>query len=301
MVGGRGAHERGGSAVRAQHVVERTVGAQLAAGDDHDVVDALRDLGEQVARDEDRPPTPGLGPHEVTHPADAGRVEAVGRLVQDEHLGVAEQGGGDGEALAHAHRVTLHPPVGRVGEADLFEHVVDAFGRVVAGGRQHAQVVAPGAARVEAGVLEHGADVRARVRQLAVAPAGEGRRAAVAADQLEQHPQRGALAGAVRPQEAGDPARAHGEGHVGDGSHRAEALGEAGDLDSGSHGDDGTDGCCARHRAQGRTSRWSFRVRLRTSVAARGRRRTRGRRPARGPAARACAAATRRASSPSPR
>ena len=37
-----------------------------------------------------------------------GRVEAVGRLVEDQHLRVAEQRGGDRQALAHAHRVALH-------------------------------------------------------------------------------------------------------------------------------------------------------------------------------------------------
>ena len=46
---------------------------------------------------------------------DAGRVEAVGRLVEDQHLRVAEQRRGDRQALAHAHRVALHAPVGGVG------------------------------------------------------------------------------------------------------------------------------------------------------------------------------------------
>ena len=32
-------------------------------------------------------------------------IEAVGRLVEDDELGVAEQGGGDAEPLLHAERV----------------------------------------------------------------------------------------------------------------------------------------------------------------------------------------------------
>ena len=39
--------------------------------------------------------------------ADAGRVEAVGRLVEDQQLGVLEQGGRDRQPLLHAERVGL--------------------------------------------------------------------------------------------------------------------------------------------------------------------------------------------------
>ena len=59
-------------------------------------------------------PRARLGADQVAHPADAGRVEAVGRLVEDEHVRIAQQRGGDREALAHAHRVALHAPIGGV-------------------------------------------------------------------------------------------------------------------------------------------------------------------------------------------
>ena len=49
-----------------------------------------------------------------------GRIEAVGGLVEDQHLRVSEQRGRDGQPLAHAHRVPLHAPVGRAaGEVHL--------------------------------------------------------------------------------------------------------------------------------------------------------------------------------------
>ena len=78
----------------------------------------------------------GLLAQQAAQPADARRVEAVGRLVEDQHLGVAEQRGGDGQALAHAQRVALDAAVGGVGEADGVEHLVDAARRVLAGERR---------------------------------------------------------------------------------------------------------------------------------------------------------------------
>ena len=110
------------------------------------------------------------------HPADAGRVEAVRRLVEDQHLRVAEQRGGDRQPLAHAHRVALHAAVGGVGRGRRRRA---PRRRGPAGcspvGGQHAQVVARGAAGVERGVLEHGADLRARAVELLVAPTVERR------------------------------------------------------------------------------------------------------------------------------
>ena len=41
-----------GAVVAAEHLLERALGAQLAVGDDDDVVDRLRDLGQDVAGDE---------------------------------------------------------------------------------------------------------------------------------------------------------------------------------------------------------------------------------------------------------
>ena len=57
-------------------------------------------------------PCAGLVAQQPAHPADPGRVEPVGGLVEDQHLRVAEQRGGDRQPLAHAHRVALHAPVG---------------------------------------------------------------------------------------------------------------------------------------------------------------------------------------------
>ena len=55
-----------------------------------------------------------------------------------------------------------------VGEADLGEHVVDARARQAGGGGEHAQVVARAPAGMEAGRLEHRADVAGRLGELGV-------------------------------------------------------------------------------------------------------------------------------------
>jgi hypothetical protein len=41
-------------------------------------------------------------PHELPHPADALRIEAVHRLIEDQRVRVAEQRRGDAESLPHA-------------------------------------------------------------------------------------------------------------------------------------------------------------------------------------------------------
>ena len=117
---------------------------------------------------------------------------------------------------------------------DQLEHLLDALARVAAGGGEDPQVVAAGAPGVEARVLEHRADVGARVRRGRRRRSPSKRRGAgVEADQPEQHPDRRALAGAVRAEEAGDPARLDLEAEVRDGPDRAEALAESLDLDRG--------------------------------------------------------------------
>ena len=221
----------GDRAVRsAQHLLQRAAGPERAVRDHHHVVHALGHLGEQVAGHEHRAAPRGLGAEQVAHPADAGRVEPVGGLVENEHLGVAQQRGCDREALAHSHRVALDAAVRRCREPDPVQHLVHARVGMAPGGGQHAQVVAAAAARVEARVLEHHPDLSARMRKVLVAPSVEGSAARVGMDQAEEHAQGRALARPVGAQEPRDPSRLHLEREVGHGIHLAEALGEPVDL-----------------------------------------------------------------------
>ena len=120
------AHARDRPVGSAEHLGQRPARAQLAVRDHHHVVHALGHLGQQVARHQHGAPAAGLVAQQVAHPADAGRVEPVAGLVEDQHLGVAQQRRRDGEPLAHAHRVALHPAVARLGQPDLLEHLVGA-------------------------------------------------------------------------------------------------------------------------------------------------------------------------------
>ena len=95
---------------------------EAAAGDDDDVVDALLHLAQQVRAHEHRAPLVRESLQEAADPLDALGVEAVDRLVEHEHAGVAEQRVREREPLPHAERVAAHAPVGELGDADLFEH-----------------------------------------------------------------------------------------------------------------------------------------------------------------------------------
>ena len=134
-------------------------------GDDHDVVDGLGDLGEQVARDQHGAASVGEGAQELPQPVDALRIEAVRRLVEDQHLRLAEQGARQTEALTHSEREALDPAVPDVGEVDLAEHLVDARERETCGGRQDAKVIARPPTGMEGVRLEHCPDVAERLRR----------------------------------------------------------------------------------------------------------------------------------------
>ena len=60
---------------------------------------------------------------DVPHAQPARRVEAGGRLVEEEHRRAGHEAGGEVEAAAHAAGVRLHHAVGGVGELELLEQL----------------------------------------------------------------------------------------------------------------------------------------------------------------------------------
>ena len=112
-------------------------------------------------REHDRAPVLGRErADQVDDVAGRGRVEARGRLVEEQHLGVVEQRPGQGEALALPGRGALHQLVGPVGhpERSSSSSVRRADPRAVeaAHAAGEREVLAGGQALVEAGVLgEH--------------------------------------------------------------------------------------------------------------------------------------------------
>jgi hypothetical protein len=177
-----------------------------------------------VAGDEHGPALVGQPADQAAQPVDALRVEAVGRLVQDQDVGVAQQGGGQAEALAHPEREAPDPPAGGRGQPRLLQDLVDPRRGQPGRGGQDPQVVASRAARMEPALLQHGPDPPGRVGQLPVGPAVDGGRARGRGDQAEQHPQGGGLAGPVGAEEAGHRPRVDLEVEAVDRQHVAEPL-----------------------------------------------------------------------------
>ena len=113
-----------------------------------------------MAADEHRAALAGEVGEHVADPADAFRVEPVGRLVEDQDLRVAEEGGGQLQALAHPEGVTPHEIVGARRETDALEHGFDRRATNAGADGEDPKRLAPGDAGVESGRLDERADPR---------------------------------------------------------------------------------------------------------------------------------------------
>ena len=191
-------------------------------------------LVELVARHQHRASLAGEVPQQAAQPADAVRVEAVRRLVEDEDARVAEQRGGQAEPLPHAHRVAAHLALGRRRAARPCSSTSSAR---CSGSPATAHMIRRWLRAVRAGWKLDDSSAAPTYRdgvprcRYGTPPivACAGRRA----DQPEHHPQRRRLARAVRAEEAGDRARLDGEAEPVDRADlAAEDLGELVDDDA---------------------------------------------------------------------
>jgi hypothetical protein len=217
--------------VRLADVAQRAREAEFSRADDHHVVGGPRDLAQHVAGHDDRAPLAGQVAQRGAQPGRAARVQAVGRLVQDQHLRVAEQRRREAEALPHAERERPDRPPGRGVQAGQVEHLVHPPGRNPVRGGQDPQMVTGPPARVKAGRLQHRADHPARPGQPLVPHAADERVPGGGLDQAEDNAQGGGLPRPVRAEQAGDLPLRGGEGHVPDRGHPAEGLGQSADLE----------------------------------------------------------------------
>ena len=101
---------------RRQQLVEPALVDDPAFADDRDPVAELLDLGQQMAREQDRDPLAGQAADEVAHVAHAGRVEAGGRLVEQEQLRM-RAGAPRRSRAAAASRASSRRPCPRRGRA----------------------------------------------------------------------------------------------------------------------------------------------------------------------------------------
>ena len=89
-------------AVAGQQLVDRTLAQETAAVDDGDAVADAFDLGEQVGVEQHRAAAGAELDDHVAHLAAADGVEVGGRFVEDEQLGLVQEGLGEREPLPHA-------------------------------------------------------------------------------------------------------------------------------------------------------------------------------------------------------
>ena len=118
---------------------------------------------------------------------------------------------------------------------DRVQHLVDPASGNAVGGRHGEQVVAGAAPRVDRSGVEQATDLAHRVAvfgiPLAVDQGSSGGRPVEPEDETHG----GGLAGAVRPEEAGDPARRDLDGEAVDSGLVAVPLGQAGERDHGAN------------------------------------------------------------------
>jgi signal transduction histidine kinase len=158
-------------------------------------------------------------------------VEAIGRLIEDEHFGLPQEGGSQTEALAHTELETLHTTIADFGEADLVEHLVGAGDREAGCSAQDAKVVTCPTAGVETGGLEHRPDVAEWIDELLIRLARDHRAARRRLDEAEQHSQGSGLACAVWSEEPRDAALGNLEAEIVDSDDISESFGQAVYLD----------------------------------------------------------------------
>ena len=194
----------------------------------------LLHLVHQVARQQHGHAVVGEPPDQDAHVAHARRVEAGGRLVEQQQPRRAQQRPGDAEALAHAVRVAADAVAGAVGQVDRVERAVDARRRRRRrrSAATSSRFLRPRQVRVEPRCLDEAGDAVERGgTELQRVPSEQPGAARGRADQPEQHPQRRRLAGAVRPEEPVDVAGRDHQVDVVDRAQLAVDLREAARLD----------------------------------------------------------------------
>jgi hypothetical protein len=186
--------------------------------DHHEVVSDDLDLVEQVGGEQDGAAAVGVVAQQVAHPADAGRVESVGGLVEDQRVRVADQDGGDPETLPYAEGVVADPP-GRLlrCEADQVQHLFDALPGEPHEPLRDGQGLATRAPGGLSGCVEEDADLESGVGQVRVVASRDRGGSRCGGREADEDPHGGGLPGAVGSEEAGHATRSSGEADVVDG------------------------------------------------------------------------------------
>ncbi len=168
-----GPHQHGGLGVGGDEVGHRGVGDEGAPPDDHQVGRRQRHLTHQMAGDEDGPTFGSQRLEQIADPEDPLGIQAVDGLVEEQDPGVAQEGRGNAQPLAHPEGELSHPAPGHRGEADLLQHLLDAVGGNAIALGQAQQVESGGAARVDRLRLQQGTDLSQWPGQVVVAASAD--------------------------------------------------------------------------------------------------------------------------------
>ena len=212
------------------------LGDHLAPVDHRDAVGERVGLLQILRGEEHRGAVGGQQPDDVPDLVAAPRVEAGGRLVEEEEVRRDDQAGGDVEPPPHAAGIGLDLPARRLGEAEAAEQVL---GAALASRRERPSSRAS-SLRFSAPVRSSSTEANWPVRLIRPAQrvgvahhveAEHVRRPGVGPEQRREDADHRRLAGAVRPEQAEDRAPPHGKVDAVDGPVVAEHLGQAGRLD----------------------------------------------------------------------
>ena len=241
-----GDHGRGQRAVvaGADRVLVRPLGHQPAdlaevagrgvpAGDHHlDAAGDLLDLLEDVGAEQDRPALVAELVEQLHQVQPLARVHPVERLVEQQHRGVVHDRGRHLDPLLHPLRVRADVAVLRVGH-------LDGGDRPPRGRLRVGELVQPGVGQDEVPAadrvvhllaLGHQPDLAVDLRVAVQRPPVEGHGARRRGEEPGHHVDQRGLAGAVGPEQAGDPgAEVHGD--VVDRHHVAEPARDLRQLD----------------------------------------------------------------------
>ena len=205
------------------------LGNHMSVIDDHDVVGEAVGLLEVLRGEEHGRP---FGDELLDDPPEVGatlRVEARGRLVEEQHFGPVHERGGEVETAAHPTAVSAHGPVGGIGEIKTLEQLdVARAQRLRIQVRElahHPEVLVAGQVLVDGGVLTREAD--AFPYGLRIRTDIDAEHIGASAGSLQdgrENPHRRGLPGTVRPEEAEHAAGRHGEVDTVEGNDGTESL-----------------------------------------------------------------------------
>ena len=207
-----------------------------AVAEYRDAIRELLRLVEVVRRQENRRAERAQRADHVPGGTARGRIEAGRRLVEEDEIGIADEGDSQVEPAFLPARERLDPRVALLAEPDELDHLVDVtWVRVVA--REEPMRLGDGEQRAQLGVLEHDADPLSQcARRIAWIVTEHVRVAPVTCAIALEDLDRGGLAGSVRPEQAEDLALGHLEADTAQCFHLAVGLREPGHVDGIRHG-----------------------------------------------------------------